>query len=760
MKKIFTLIILLATQHCLFAQKENNNWLFGRNAGISFAGATPVALTTSAMSTYEACASVSDGAGNLLFYTNSVNVWNRNHALMQNGQVLGGHESASQGAAIVQSPANSNQYYLFVVDGCDNYLQGGLKYSLIDMTQQSGLGAVVNKAVQVASGSVTEKLTVVPHANGTDSWILVHQWQSNQFLAYLLTRNGLTTTPIISSVGSVHTGGGGNYQNANAVGYMKASPAGNKLAVGIRDGSFELFDFNNFTGRLSNYVPLRQFYRSYGVEFSPDGTKLYGTNLDGNSLMQFNLQAGSSAAIAASGMIVGYTSGYAGALQLGPNGKIYVAQYESNFVGVINEPDRLGSACDFQSSGVNLGNRVCQIGLPNNRSLPVRPLTAAFTSNTVCFGTATPFAATIGGGSGVAVATWNFGDATSGTANTATGLTPTHTFSAPGTYTVTLSVTEPGMAAPITVSSTVTVSPVPTVNLGPSVQQVCQGQPVTLTAGSQPTGTTFRWQDGSTNASFTATTSGQYYVDVTNAQGCTTRGSATVQVVAPPVLTLGPALQRLCQGQTLTLSAGVQPAGATYRWQDGSTGATFVVRTSGTYSVVVTLPPGCTAQASTQVEAVPLPTVNLGQDTTLCLQQPLVLTVGHQPVGSTYRWQDGSTAATYSATVGGTYSVEVTSANGCVSRDERVVMAAECPFEIPNIITPNKDQNNETFVLKGLNPKAWSLVVYNRWGRQVYETTSYDNGWNADGHPDGVYYYMLKNATTGQLYRGWVQVAR
>ncbi|WP_055562346.1 hypothetical protein [Hymenobacter sp. AT01-02] len=217
MKKIFTLIILLATQHCLFAQKENNNWLFGRNAGISFAGATPVALTTSAMSTYEACASVSDGAGNLLFYTNSVNVWNRNHALMQNGQVLGGHESASQGAAIVQSPANSNQYYLFVVDGCDNYLQGGLKYSLIDMTQQSGLGAVVNKAVQVASGSVTEKLTVVPHANGTDSWILVHQWQSNQFLAYLLTRNGLTTTPIISSVGSVHTGGGGNYQNANAV---------------------------------------------------------------------------------------------------------------------------------------------------------------------------------------------------------------------------------------------------------------------------------------------------------------------------------------------------------------------------------------------------------------------------------------------------------------------------------------------------------------------------------------------------------------
>ncbi|GGG42054.1 hypothetical protein GCM10011378_17980 [Hymenobacter glacieicola] len=712
------------------------------------------------MDTYEACASISDAAGNLLFYTSSVNVWNRNHTLMPNGQALGGHESASQGAAIVRHPANANQYYIFVVDACDNLLRGGLKYSIVDMSRQGGLGEVTTRAVQVPSGSVTEKLTIVPHANGTDSWILVHGWQSNRFLAFQLTANGLVTTPITSSVGSVHSGGGGNFQNANAVGYMKASPAGNKLAVGIRDGNFELFNFNNATGQVSNYVPLQQFYRSYGVEFSPDGSRLYGTNLDGHSLIQFNLLAGSGAAIAASGTVVGYTSGFAGALQVGPDGKIYVAQYQVRYLGVINTPNALGNACNFQTAGVNLGNQFCQIGLPNNYTLPVQPLVASFTSNTVCFGAVTPFTATISGGTGAATATWNFGDPASGTANTATGLTPTHSFSAPGTYSVVLTVAEPGIGQPLTITRSVVVAPVPTVNLGPTVQQVCQGQSVTLSVGTQPVGTTVRWQDGSTASTFIATTSGQYYVDVTNAQGCTVRASTAVQVVAPPTLALGPAVQRLCQGQSLTLSVGAQPAGTTYRWQDGSTAATLVVRSAGIYSVVVTLPPGCSAQASTQVEVAPVPTVNLGQDTTLCLQQPVLLRAGLQPVGSTYRWQDGSTAATYLASTAGTYSVEVTSPAGCVSRDERVLSSADCPFQIPNVITPNEDNYNEAFVLKGLNPKAWSLVLFNRWGRQVYQTASYDNTWNANGQPDGLYYYLLTNPTTGQQYRGWVQVSR
>jgi|GEM_PF-2202967 len=370
MKKLVTsLAILLFLLHSpLYAQRETQNWLFGNNAGLSFLGGTPAFVGSSAMLTYEAAATVSDPAGNLLFYTNSVNVWNRNHQLMTNGQALGGHESASQGAVIVRNPANAAQYYLFVVDGCDNQLVGGLKYSLIDMTQQSGLGSVVSKANQLSAVSVTEKLTAVRHANGHDTWIVVHGWQSNAFYAYLLSATGISSTPVITNIGSVHSGGGGAFGNANAVGYMKASPAGNKLAVAKRDSNFELFDFNNATGQLSNYAALIQDYRSYGVEFSPDGSRLYGTTLDGNTLYQFNLLAGSNTAIAASATRVGSTPNsatYAGALQLASDGKIYLALYNSPTLGVIDAPNNLGTACAYRNAGPSLGGKLSQLGLPN-----------------------------------------------------------------------------------------------------------------------------------------------------------------------------------------------------------------------------------------------------------------------------------------------------------------------------------------------------------------------------------------------------------
>ncbi|SHI84969.1 Por secretion system C-terminal sorting domain-containing protein [Hymenobacter daecheongensis DSM 21074] len=370
MKKILTSLaaLLCLVQGPIYAQHESRNWFFGNNAALSFAGASPVALAGSSMVTYEAAASVSDPAGNLLFYTNCVNIWNRNHQLMTNGQTIGGHESATQGAVIVRRPGSASQYFVFAVDGCDNQLVGGLKYSVVDMTQQGGLGSVTSRANQLSTVSLTEKLTAVRHANGRDTWVLVHGWQTDAFLAYLVSPAGVSTTPVITNIGSIHTGGGGSFGNANAVGYMKASPVGNKLALAQRDSRFELFDFNNATGQLSNFVPLTQDYRSYGVEFSPDGSRLYGTTLDGNKIYQFNLLAGSAAAIAASATQVGTTpsfSMYAGALQLGPDGKIYVALHNSSYLGMIASPNTLGTACAYNSTGPSLGGRLSQLGLPN-----------------------------------------------------------------------------------------------------------------------------------------------------------------------------------------------------------------------------------------------------------------------------------------------------------------------------------------------------------------------------------------------------------
>jgi gliding motility-associated-like protein len=527
-------LILLTGRLPVFGQRENSNWYFGINAALNFpTTGAPTAVAGSAMNTYEATTTVSDGNGQLLFYSNSENIWNRNNQIMVNGATVGGHQSASQGTIAVQNPANAQQYYVFVVDGAENQLVGGLKYNLVDMTRQGGLGEVISRRVQVSSVPLTEKMTTVPHPNGRDTWVLVHGWLTNTFYAYLLTPGGLQATPVVTSIGSVHSGGGGNYGNANSVGYMRVSPNGSKLAVGIRDSQFELFDFNPATGRLSNYIQLDYTYRSYGVAFSPDSRLLYGTNLNYYEVYQFDLQAGSASAIASSGIVIANTADNSGGLQLGPDGKLYVSIYNSSYLAVINNPNVRGIGCGFQANAVYLGGKLAQIGLPNfpaSRVAPPTTVTTAFTAAPSCAGSAVAFTGTTTPTLSNTVASWNFGDPASGSANTATGLTPTHTYTTAGTYQVTLTVTGASLAAPAISTQSVTVAPLPSVRLGADTL-VCPNAVWTLRPSPQPVGTFYRWQDGSTGATYVAHGPGQYSVEV---RATATSCSATATLLASP----------------------------------------------------------------------------------------------------------------------------------------------------------------------------------------------------------------------------------
>ncbi|SHI84930.1 hypothetical protein SAMN02745146_1692 [Hymenobacter daecheongensis DSM 21074] len=366
MRQWFTFWFCLITLS-VSAQQPAQNWFFGSNAGVSFLNGAPTLLSGGARVGYEAAATVSDAAGKLEFYTNSVDIWTRRHQPMLNGLNIGGHESAAQGAVIVRHPGNSRQYFIFVVDGCDNRLTGGLRFVTVDMTRQKGLGEVISRGNQLSTVPLTESVTAIRHANAQDYWVVVHGWETNNFYAYHVTATGIDATPVVTSIGPVHKGGSGAFGNANGVGFIKASPDGSKLAISKRDSNFELYDFDNATGQLSNRIALPQFYRSYGVEFSADGSKLYGSTLNGNQIYQFNLAAGNEAAIAASAVSIGTSVGYgyAGALQRGPDNKIYVALFNSHFLGVIDVPDALAAACSYRNEGVSLADNVSQLGLPN-----------------------------------------------------------------------------------------------------------------------------------------------------------------------------------------------------------------------------------------------------------------------------------------------------------------------------------------------------------------------------------------------------------
>ena len=93
---ILIFLIVIINPHLLFSQKEHNVWYFGHNCGVTFntPDGKPVALTDGQIDTWEGCSSICDESGNLLFYSNGVKAWNRNHQVMPNGDNLLGHGSS------------------------------------------------------------------------------------------------------------------------------------------------------------------------------------------------------------------------------------------------------------------------------------------------------------------------------------------------------------------------------------------------------------------------------------------------------------------------------------------------------------------------------------------------------------------------------------------------------------------------------------------------------------------------------------------
>ncbi|WP_321515826.1 gliding motility-associated C-terminal domain-containing protein [Marinifilum fragile] len=420
----------------IFAQKRAGVWYFGENAGLNFNVDPAVPLTDGALNTEEGCATVCNAQGDLLFYTDGITVYNKNHAQMANGDGLDGNVSATQSSIIVQQPGSSVLYYIFTVDAHQNALRNGLRYSIVDMSMNGGLGQVTTKNVVVYGNEVCEKVTAVKHANGTDFWVLTHEWGSRQFRAYQLSAAGLSAA-VTSSVGIVH-----NSDRRSSIGYMKTSPNGNKLAVAIyTENMVELFDFNTSTGQVSNPIQISGYTSPYGVEFSPSSEFLYVSLYTLGEMYQFNISSNNEATINASVQLIGSGTWYYGALQLAPDNRIYMAKTNNSATSgslnldVINNPDVAGAGSNFAADSKNLSGRRCWLGLPNFVT-SIFSLEFAYLYD--CEGDNTEFTIT-SDLTNIASATWDFGDGTSQTSSV-NPFTVTHVFPAAGTYDVNLEV--------------------------------------------------------------------------------------------------------------------------------------------------------------------------------------------------------------------------------------------------------------------------------------------------------------------------------
>jgi len=375
--KIISILLLTICINC-FGQNQANLWYFGNGVGLDFKnGCTPTVLTDGKIDGFEGCATISDKvSGQLLFYTNSDTVWNRNHIAMPNGQLVRNGRTITQ-VMILEQPASDSIFYIVTAE-VQGFSGEGLRLHGVNMNLNGGLGGLIFKDSVLYSSAVTEKITAVRHANGTDIWLIAHEYNSNNFLSFLISSSGINPIPIISPIGKIHF----DASSFDAIGEMKASPSGSKLSVVTgRQPNIELFDFNNLTGQLSNPIVLLENggydlignpSGLYGLSFSANSSMLYASKWNLPSLgspgqvMQFNITSNDSALINNSRVnVFTSTSKSLYSLKLAPNRKIYVGQNVNGYIGVIDAPDNAGLSCNYIDNGLYLNGKQSSWGLNN-----------------------------------------------------------------------------------------------------------------------------------------------------------------------------------------------------------------------------------------------------------------------------------------------------------------------------------------------------------------------------------------------------------
>jgi hypothetical protein len=586
MKKfLFTLLIAIFWITNSLSQKESNFWYFGNQAGLNFDNGNPVSISDGALNNQEACSTMSDSIGNLLFYTDGMHVWNKNHIQMPNGVGLAGAPSSTS-TFIIPYPGNNNLYYIITVD--ENVGEKGLCFSIVDMQKEDGLGDVdiLTKNTLLFKPS-SEKIAVTQHKNGIDYWLIVHKWQSNEFVSYLINQFGIqANSPVVSIRGTVYEG-----HVSNSRGCLKVSPQGDKLVAAIEGMNIiEMFDFDNTTGIVSNHVKFPGEYKSaYGVEFSIDGKFLYCSERWENMVYQFNLGAGSNEEIFTSKTIIGSNGT---GMQLGMDGRIYLASGSSS-LSVINNPSVAGTGSDYNAYNLSIYRQSYE-GLPSFIASYFAGL--KFTYKKACPGSATQFY--IPNIKDIESVEWCFNYPSNNSSDKSTAFSPSHIYS-PGTYRVRLVATYSDHTE--TAEQTIKIDAIPELNL-PSEKEICNGDFIELHGFSS-----YEWSNGSWGNKFYPPATDTYWVIAKDRNGC----SPTVQkkyiditVNPKPVISYSKTNVSSVGGNNgsinLTVAGGIAPY--KYLWQNGETTEDLNSLKAGGYSIKVEDTKHCAVSEGINIE--------------------------------------------------------------------------------------------------------------------------------------------------------------
>jgi hypothetical protein len=356
------------------------HWTFGDRCHIEFVGGNDPSLATNhAFNSGEGCATWSDAAGNLLFYTDGSRLYDAsNTAVPPATPPLGGTPSSTHSAIIVPPAGGGVLYHIFAVGDWSSSAIGPVTHTTVALGSGVSIASQPTLLTTIGPQRAAERLAAVPLEDCFKYWVIAmdgdpHRAGGTGLLhALLVDSDGAPTVSVTSPC-------------ATSYGYsIKFSQDGRRLAV-ASPTTIEIYDFNRATGQATLHSQITGLIgsgaldkRAYGLEFSPNGLYLYFSSLMTGDVRRHTIGPngtfGLSAKIDAWPTGTQWPVGYRlGALQLGPNGKIYGAKCSQPTlfeIGLPDSPTTAGNTTQFKAiatkaSGGNLMlNQSGGLGLP------------------------------------------------------------------------------------------------------------------------------------------------------------------------------------------------------------------------------------------------------------------------------------------------------------------------------------------------------------------------------------------------------------
>ncbi|MBV9987309.1 MAG: gliding motility-associated C-terminal domain-containing protein [Chitinophagaceae bacterium] len=690
-----------------------SNWYFGEYCSVDFSSGTAVKTLTALnkktihsesvngeMAYMGSSISLSDSLGNLLFYTNGVSIWNSNHVKITSGPIFGPTSNIhwSSGLSCIPFPGHPGKYFIVGAATHLDFGPEGIRFVMLDLNAGT-VTPYQEFSHPLLPPRFSMYVTVVPHCNGTDYWIIVRgrgAWDFDyNFYSFKVTSAGLDPgqEPVISTgfTSSLSQLGSG-YQ-------LKANRAGDKLFQTCSPNA--LYDFDSRTGKVSNeqFIPPVVGYNEVqsGASFSPNGEYIFimrssdPFNQKPFWLFQYRVSDLKYNIIPTTGFYFSHP------FQLGPDNQLYILN-TGIYLARLSDPDKWGAG-RFDEEYISLRDPTFTMkgssALPSfteaKRKEPWHPDFSfvptdcrSYTFSALCFDNYT--------------ATWDFGDGTP----PQTGHSLTHTYTASGEFRVTLSLsssTQPYGS----VSKKVLALPTTIGISGPD--SICAGKAFTneYFAPANP-GADYKWSvlggavagrdDGNTVAvdwSSAGIDSGILYLTVKLGKHCILSAARIVQITTAPVFDWALPDSVCITAKSIVLNAS--PTGGNFKG----------------------------------------PGVNNG------FFSPDSAGLGNHIL--TYAYGSGNNC--YSE------MQKLITVYGCtVASPPPVPVGITDSISIPNIFSPNGDGINDTWQVPFLHNHPDAVVsVYNRGGVLVFKSTGYARDWDGNRNgkplPVGTYYYVI-----------------